>query len=233
MVTNQIMTRKMGSFDVFQRTKDGFFDATALIKQWNAIESNTKKDIKDYLYINPTMELIKTICEREGLLEKVAKSGNFVNQVVSSSFKKRDGKSGRPEKVSFMHPVLFIDFAMWLNPTFKYDAIKFVYDQMIFFRNESGDAYKELASSVSKIVSDEFMPKAISKVAEAINYIVFSEHYPNIRNSHGSENEMRELFSLERKLADLINDGFIEDYDSLINYMRKLWHKKHDSCPIK
>ena len=29
------MIRKMGNFEVIQRTKDGFFNATALLKQWN------------------------------------------------------------------------------------------------------------------------------------------------------------------------------------------------------
>lgn len=35
MKTNQAMIRPMGQFQVVQRTKDGMFNATALIKQWN------------------------------------------------------------------------------------------------------------------------------------------------------------------------------------------------------
>lgn len=35
MKTNQILTRKMGDFNVNQRTSDGMFNATELIKQWN------------------------------------------------------------------------------------------------------------------------------------------------------------------------------------------------------
>lgn len=31
---------------------------------------------------------------------------------------------------TIMHPLLFIDFAMWLNPAFKYDVLKFVYDEL-------------------------------------------------------------------------------------------------------
>lgn len=38
-----------------------------------------------------------------------------------------------------MHPMLFIDFAMWINPEFKYDVIKFVHDEMIRYRNEAGE----------------------------------------------------------------------------------------------
>lgn len=35
MKTNQVMIRPMGQFKVEQRTKDGFFNATSLLKQWN------------------------------------------------------------------------------------------------------------------------------------------------------------------------------------------------------
>ncbi len=40
MKTNQILTRKMGSFDVKQRTKDSMFNATALLEQWNTVNSH-------------------------------------------------------------------------------------------------------------------------------------------------------------------------------------------------
>lgn len=45
-----------------------------------------------------------------------------------------------------MHPLMFIDFAMWLNPAFKVKVLKFVSDQMLSYRNEVGEAYKQLAS---------------------------------------------------------------------------------------
>ena len=33
MITNQLMLRKMGDFDVIQRTKDGYFEANSLLSQ--------------------------------------------------------------------------------------------------------------------------------------------------------------------------------------------------------
>jgi len=36
MKTNVVMIRPMGQFEVQQRTKDGFFNATDLLRQWNA-----------------------------------------------------------------------------------------------------------------------------------------------------------------------------------------------------
>lgn len=53
MKTNNIMVRPMGQFKVEQRTKDGMFNATALLKQWNEYVLDTqnsgyvKKDLDD------------------------------------------------------------------------------------------------------------------------------------------------------------------------------------------
>ena len=47
MKTNQNLIRKMGDFEVIQRTKDGMFNATSLAKQWSA--SNNRKDVSDFL----------------------------------------------------------------------------------------------------------------------------------------------------------------------------------------
>lgn len=60
-----------------------------------------------------------------------------------------------------MHPILFVKFAMWLNPRFEVQVIKFVYDQMLKYRNDAGDAYKELCAAISKIVSNKFMHVAM------------------------------------------------------------------------
>ena len=43
MKTNQVLTRKMGAFDVLQRTSDGMFNATALLNQWNKLNKEKRK----------------------------------------------------------------------------------------------------------------------------------------------------------------------------------------------
>ncbi len=35
MKTNVVMKREMGEFTVLQRTKDGMFNSTDLLRQWN------------------------------------------------------------------------------------------------------------------------------------------------------------------------------------------------------
>ena len=206
----------MGQFQVEQRTKYGMFNATALIKQWNLNTQNfgdlKKKDMKEFFDNKGTKEFIEALVDEENL--------NGENSPYLSS----RGKNGG----TWMHPILFIKFAMWINPRFEVQVIKFVYDQLIKYRNDAGDAYRELSSAIQDIVPSDFMPKAMQKVGEALNWVVFNAHEKMLRNKAGDESTMRELFELERKVADLINDGFIRDYSGVIGYLRKKYIEKNN-----
>lgn len=211
MKTNNVILRPMGEFKVAQRTKDGMFNATALLKQWNE-KSISERKMANYFLSDKTNEFISTIIKRENF--------NTPKMVYLTSRGKHNGGT-------WMHPLLFIDFAMWINPSFKYDVLKFVYDQMIKYRNDAGDAYRKLANSVQKIVSPSFMPAAMSNISKAINHVVFGSHETMMRNKVGEESKQQELFALEVKLSELIEDGFITSYDNLMNYLRKKWCEKH------
>lgn len=213
MKTNQIMTRPMGNFHVEQRTKDGMFNATDLLKQWNA-SSGQQKDIAHYFENSSTEEFVNALISEENFTSR--------NSVYVKSKARMDRGGG-----TWMHPIMFIDFAMWLNPAFKVKVIKFVYDQMLKYRNDAGDAYKELSSSINSIVPNTFMPQAMRKIGEALNYVVFNEHEPMLRNKKGSEDSMRELFELEHRLAENINDGLITSYDQVITFLRKRYSNKY------
>lgn len=101
MKTNQIMIRPMGEFKVIQRTKDAFFNATDLLKQWNQLKG-MKKEVNDYFDLSSTKEFIYTIMERENY-----DTGNYPYH------KSRANKGDNAG--TWMHPLLFIDFAMWIN----------------------------------------------------------------------------------------------------------------------
>lgn len=210
MKTNQDMVRPMGKFNVIQRTKDGMFNATDLLKQWN-ITNNQQKQIIHYTDNSSTKEFINALILEENFKER--------NSVIIQNRGKHGG--------TWMHPLLFIDFAMWLNPAFKVKVLKFVADEMIRYRNEAGDAYKELSSAVMKIVPKDFMPKAMQKIGEALNWIIFNSHEKMLRNKHGDESKQRELWQLEKKIADLINEGFIKSFDNLIVYLRNQYKRKN------
>ena len=213
MITNQLMLRKMGDFDVIQRTSDSFFNATKLLKQWNN-KYGVDRKMDNYFKSEKTKDFISTIMIRENLHTP------FLVYVKSRA--SRGDRSG-----TWMSPMLFIDFAMYINSSFKYDVLKFVYDKMIDYRNKAGDAYKTLATNVQKLVGSNFMPSAMKHIGEAINWIIFNCHEKDLRNKFGSEEKQNELYQFEIKVSTLIDEGFITSYDDLIKYLRSQYARRH------
>jgi hypothetical protein len=210
MKTNQNLIRKMGDFDVIQRTSDGMFNATALLRQWNH-SKNDKKEVTKFFENQNTRAFVNALITEENL------------NTQNSAYLKTRGKNGG----TWMHPILFVKFSMWLNPTFEVKVIKFVYDELIKYRNEAGDAYKEMAGAVAKISEPSNVPQSIQKVAKAVNYIVYNMHETEIRNKQADEIRVRELWELERDISKLIKDGFIKSFDELIKYLRRKWQEKY------
>lgn len=102
MITSVTMVRKMGRFDILQRTKDGYFDANALLTQWNSNKSNAKKQMLDFINSKATSEFL------EALNEEIAQSENSDMALVVK--KGRNTSSGKTKDEVWMHPYLFIDF---------------------------------------------------------------------------------------------------------------------------
>lgn len=229
MKTTQMMVRCIDSFSVTQRTSDGYFDGNELLRQWNSVDGNEQRKMDEFLLAKRTGDFIDALITEERECGLGENSPKIDNQVVKRTKVKESGKAGRPREQVWMHPFLFTKFAMWINPRFEVKVIRFVYDEMIRYRNDAGDAYKELSSAVMTIVPNDFMPKAMKKVGEALNWIVFNSHEKMLRNKHGDEVKQRELYQLEKKVADLISEGFISDYETLLKYLRVQYQKRN--CP--
>jgi len=221
MKTNQILTRKMDKFEVIQRTKDGMFNATSLLKQWNNC-SNIKKDIDDYLKNESTKEFVTALISEENL--DTQKNGYDGSDCKLAYYRSRANKGDNAG--TWMHPIMFIDFCMWLNPTFKVKVLKFVSDEMLKYRNDAGDAYREMCTSVAKLVEKTFIQTAIKDVAKALNYIVYNNHEPMMRNKNADESLLREMVELEKDIVKLIHFGFVKSFDGLKEYLRVRWREK-------
>ena len=221
MITNVVMERKIGELPVLQRTKDGMFNATAFLNAWNAnlnMENSTylRKQLAEFVRNKSTEEYIETIMKRESKRHK---------EVILSSRGRRNGGT-------WMHPMLFIDFAMWLNPEFKYEVIKFVQDKMLDYRDKSADYYKELASAVKGLSSELNMKSRMSTVATALNYIVFNEDEHALRNKKATEEEQQELWQTEKLIIELINGGFVRTFDELVRFLRKKYNEAHNPVRV-
>lgn len=222
MKTNQIMLRPMGQFNAVQRTKDGFFDGADLLRQWNSIEGNPRRRMSEFLESPKVKDFIAALAEDESHRRK---TDIAENQLITKANGKLTKCGRTPDKI-WMNPILLLKFAMWINLRFEVQVIRFVYDHMIEYRNEAGDAYKELCTAISKIVGKGFLRVAISNIAKAINWVVFNNHEVMIRNKEGIEDRMKELFNAEKTVAMLINDGFLSSYEGVVKYLRKKWSEK-------
>ena len=101
MKTNQILTRKMGDFNVHPRTSDGMFNANSMLKQWYNSQGNKRgKGVNDFLKNDKTKEFISALeLDYNDTTKKI---------VVVKNVCKTSG--------TWLDPLLFIDFAMCLNP---------------------------------------------------------------------------------------------------------------------
>ena len=213
MKTNQIMERSMGEFKVYQRTKDGFFNATSLMKQWN-VSRGMKKEINDYLENKATEEFIEEL-----ILEENLDKGNY--PYVKSRASRGDNAG------TWMHPLLFLDFAMWLNPRFKVKVLKYVQDEMIKFRNLAGDAYPQMCKAVYSIIPEKIFKEKISALAKSLNIIVYGKHENQMRNKVGDASKIKELYELQLQIAQFINLGLVKSYEQLRDVLTKMYYQKY------
>src|SRR5690606_15811952 len=105
--------------------------------QWNKVNDNFGRKgtrIDDFLRLDSTTSFIDAL--RDDFDN--AEDSRYLQPYLSTR-----GKNGG----TWMHPYLFIDFAMWVNPKFKVQVIKFVYDELIKYRHNAGDNYKLLSES--------------------------------------------------------------------------------------
>lgn len=203
------MKRPLANFMVEQRTKDGYFNLTDLLNKWNKA-NGSKKELKDYFGNKATQEFIKALAEEKLNGEK-------------SPYLATRGKNGG----TWGNPLLFIDFAMWLNPVFKVKVLRFVYDKMLSYRNEAGEAYKELASAMNRICTPHQMKRYMPILGKGINYIITNKHDKQLRNEYGTEEKQKEYFELEKQVAMLINEGFLKTPEDVVNYLRRKFQQKY------
>lgn len=155
MKTSVIMEREIMGMAVRQNHKTKMFNATDLHKVANEhrkIEGLPQKQLAHYFDLDNTKELIKEVCLTEVVkLEDVKKSNR--------------GKHGG----TWVHPVLFVDLAMWYSPKLKVRIINWVLDGLMEVRDESGDSFKRMNSILARTFPDEFdSPLGFIKVSKAI-----------------------------------------------------------------
>lgn len=213
MKTNQLMTRKIGDYEVFQRTKDGMFNATVILQAWNNA-TGEKKEVKKFFENENTKEFLDALVKEENL------DGQNSAYVKSKARLDRGGGT-------WMHPILFMKFAMWLNPRFEVQVIKFVYDQMLRYRDEVGEDYKKLAAALAKITPKNEMRELMEHIGKGINYIVYGKHEKMLRNKLATEEQQKEYLKLQSYLIMSIENGIFKNGWDVYRHLLKMYDNKY------
>jgi len=206
----------MDELDIHQRTKDGLFEANELLRQWNK-RGGPRRKMSEFMESPKTKEFIEEIEDNESH----SREDDYANNQAIAMIKGKATKRGKlPDKI-WMHPYLFIDFAMWINPRFKYQVIKFVYDQLIEFRHDAGNMYVGLSRAIGKFDHVDY-----GQVGRGLNWIIFGKHEKNMRQV-ANQKKLKEMADLEKQLAFACDMGYIRNYSQLINEMRRIYHSKN------
>lgn len=236
-MNNFELKRKMGDFVVTQRTNDCMFCASALLKQWNQVHPDKVKKLKDFMRNGSTVEFIKTIRERmweertgSQLIDN--QTGIFLpanNQSVTNAllpnipcmvsedevvFKKKGRQIGAATTGDevWMHPMLFIDFAMWLNPRFKYDVIKFVHDHLVEYRVKVASMnrhWTDVLQGLGCTASNDY-----ANMTDLLNMAVFGHTEREIRDS-AVDTQLEKMIRLVDKYKFAYDNGWLATLEQL------------------
>lgn len=64
MKTNQEMVRYIDNFSVIQRTSDGYFDGSELLRQWNNVADNPRRQMSKFLEMDTTKEFLIALASK-------------------------------------------------------------------------------------------------------------------------------------------------------------------------
>jgi len=136
MKTAVVMERELCGKVIRQNSKTLMFNGNDLLKVCNEarkLKGLGEKQIGNYMVNESTKELINTLCIQENL---------DLSEVTQS----KKGKYGG----TWMHPVVMVDFAMWLSPELKVKILNWVLDGLMGARSDSGDSFKEMTSVLKR-----------------------------------------------------------------------------------
>lgn len=214
MKTLQIVKREFNGSYIEQRNTDGYFNATLLMEIANK-STNEKSCFNDFWKNKGTKEFMEELADS---LNK-EKTPCLKTILPSDLYETKRGRGG----CTWMHPYLFVKFAMWLSPKFEVQVIKWVYDNLIDFRNQAGDYYKELCSAImnryTQYFSEKPSPLIFSNEAKFLNSLVAGE-FKGLERNELNEKQLDLLNNLQKLDIDMIERGLgkLQRHEKLRDY---------------
>jgi hypothetical protein len=148
MKTTVLMERQLFGVPVHQNSKSQFFNANELVAAGN--KWRLMNDLKLFNF----RSWMSTQGNKEFINEMQKQFGNVIET-------KRGAKGA-----TWVHPFILIDIALAIDPKLKIEVYKWIYDELLKYRNDSGDSYKKMAGSLFENCSNKStFHRGISKTA--------------------------------------------------------------------
>ena len=140
MKTEVVMKRKTLGEIISQKSKSGFFSATDLLNAGNkyrVMNDMSITSLNTYFNSSSTKEFIKQLELKYGKVK------------INGRGRKPIGDEKNSEKTTtWVHPLLFLDIALWLDPKMKVEVYEWLLDNLLLFRNDSGDSFKKMCGAL-------------------------------------------------------------------------------------
>lgn len=137
MKTEVIMKRSTFGEIISQKSKSGFFSATELIavgNKYRAMNGQKLVRLESYFKNSANIEFMKELESKYGKI-------------------KTDGR-GRGVH-TWVHPLLFLDIALWVDPKMKVEVYEWLMDNLLRFRHDSGDSYKKMCGALYNVAKNK------------------------------------------------------------------------------
>ena len=215
---------------VRQETKTGMLsisDLGEIAAKRNAIMGYSIKNINELIQRKDNLDRIYFILKKEGRINyDITK---FIEEVEANGITRTLKKFGawkttgaRHTKATWADPYVWMLVALELSPEIYGTAITWLTDQLIKNRIEAGNFYNKMTKELHKLS----YKIDYSAVARAINYIVFNRHELAIRNT-ATQHQLKEIEDIEKKVAFVLNMGFVTNFDGLIKMLRAMYAEKY------
>lgn len=188
METEVVMSRELWGEGIRQKSKSEYFCASDLVNagnKWRLIHGKKIFNYTQWLKNPSTQEFIASL--KSELKTEVIIKGKTKNSL------------------SWIHPFLFIDLALAISPELKIEAYKWLYDNLLRYRNQSGDSYKRMCGALYLIQKNKSLfAEEIKCLAERIKKECGVEDW-----EHATEKQLElrdKIHSNIALLSDILHD---------------------------
>ena len=192
MNTEVEMKRQLFGMEISQKSKSEMFSITDLVKagtKWRIANQMSEFNLSSYLEKKSTKEFIQELSAKYG--EVLIKGRGRNSQ-------------------TWGHPLLFIDMALEISPKLKIEVYEWLFDNLIKFRNNSGDSYKEMSAAIwQRCTNTREFPKIISNIALQV------KESCNVRDwEHANEKQLEKRDKIHNSIKLLTR--VLKDYNQIV-----------------